>query len=116
MVAESAFTNNFTSFGKADAFSSTLVGLHFWHLITFPTLVDILNALGCREPVGVVGNLFMANHKGEIAAAHLRLAVYDDFVTEFLDDTIHELSADFFVGHFAATEDDHYLNTIAVVE
>ena len=54
MIAEGAFTNNFTSFGKADAFGGTLVGFHFWHLITFPTLVDILNALGCREPVGVI--------------------------------------------------------------
>ena len=46
MVAESAFTNDFTGLGKADAFSGTLVGFHFWHLITFPTLVDILERFG----------------------------------------------------------------------
>ncbi len=54
MVAESTFADDFTSFGNADAFGGTLVGFHLWHLITFPTLVDIRNALGCREPVGVI--------------------------------------------------------------
>ena len=58
----------------------------------------------------------MANHKGKIAAAHLRFAVYDNFAAEFFDDAVHEFGADFFVSHFAATEDDHNLDTIAVVE
>ncbi len=58
----------------------------------------------------------MANHKGKIAAAHLRFAVYDNFVAEFFDDAIHEFGADFFVSHFAATEDDHYFDAIAVIE
>ena len=58
----------------------------------------------------------MADHKGEIAAAHLRFAVDNDSIAEFFDDAMHELGADLFVGHFAATEDDHNLDTIAVVE
>ena len=38
---EGAFADDFTSLGNLDALGSTLVGLEFWHLITFPTLVYI---------------------------------------------------------------------------
>ena len=58
----------------------------------------------------------MANHKGKVAAAHLRFAVYDDFRPKFFDNAMHESGADLFVSHFAATEDNHYFNTIAIVE
>ena len=61
-------------------------------------------------------NLLMANHKSEVAAAHLRLAVDDDGFAKFLDNAIHELGANFFVGHFAATKDNHNFDTIAIVE
>ena len=61
-------------------------------------------------------NLLMANHKSEVAAAHLRLAVDDDGFAKLLDNAIHELGANFFVGHFAATEDNHYFDTIAIFE
>ena len=58
----------------------------------------------------------MANHKGQVAAAHLSFAIDDNLVAEFLEHAIHELGADFFVSHFAATEDNHNFDTIAIVE
>ena len=58
----------------------------------------------------------MADHEGQVAAAHLGFAVDDDLVAEFLEHTVHEFGADFFVGHFATTEDNHYFDTIAIVE
>lgn len=117
MVAEGAFADNFTSAGNLDTLGGTLVGFKFWHFITFPTLVNIRNALGCREPVGVfTDGLLVADHEGKVAAAHLRLAIDDDLVAELLNDAIHQLCADFFVSHFAATENDHDFDAIAVFE
>ena len=58
----------------------------------------------------------MANHKGQVAAAHLSFAIDDNLVAEFLEHAIHEFGADFFVGHFAATEDNHNFDTVAIVE
>lgn len=66
--------------------------------------------------MGVSATLFMANRKDKVAAGHLRFAIDDNLVAEFFDDAIHELGADFFVGHFAATEDNHYFDTIAIFE
>ena len=64
----------------------------------------------------LIRSLFMANHKGEIAAAHLGLAVDDDVWAQLFDDTIHQVSADLLVSHFAATEDDHDLDAITILE
>ena len=58
----------------------------------------------------------MANHKGKVAAAHLRFAVDDDVLAEFFDNAVHELGADLFVSHFAATEDNHNFDTIAIIK
>lgn len=58
----------------------------------------------------------MANHKGEIAAAHLGFAVNEDVWTQLFDDFVHEVSTDLLVGHFAATENDHDLDAITALE
>ena len=46
MVAEGTFADNFTSGGNFDALSGALMGFEFWHLITFPTLVDRVTLWG----------------------------------------------------------------------
>ena len=66
--------------------------------------------------MGVSVTLFMANRKDKVAAAHLRFAVDDDLIAKLLYDFVHEFGADFFVGHFAATKDNHYFDTIAIFE
>ena len=40
MVAKGTFADNLTGTGNFDTLGSTLVGFKFWHLITFPTLVN----------------------------------------------------------------------------
>ena len=64
----------------------------------------------------VYSTLFVTNHKGKVATAHLGFAVDDDLIAEFFDDALHEFGADFFVSHFAATEDNHDFNSVAIVE
>ena len=46
MVAKGTFADNFTSGGNFDALGCTLMGFEFWHLITFPTLVDSVTLWG----------------------------------------------------------------------
>ncbi len=116
MVSVSTFAHDFAGWRDAYALLSTLVGFEFWHFVPFPTLVNILNALGCREPVGVLGNLLMANHEDKVASAHLRFAVNYDVRTKLFDDFVHQFGADFFVGDFATTEDNHNFDSVATFE
>ena len=58
----------------------------------------------------------MADHEDKVAAAHLRFAVDDDFAAKLFDDAIHQVGADFFVGHFATAEDNHDFYPIAIFE
>ena len=56
------------------------------------------------------------NHEAKVAAAHLSFAIDDDVGAELFDDAIHQFIADLLVSHFAATENNHDLDAIAVLE
>lgn len=60
--------------------------------------------------------LLLPNSDREVASVELGLSFDNDVFSKEFNDFVEELLADFFVGHFATTKDDHDFYTISVFE
>ena len=77
--------------------------------------MNILNC-HCEAKVACLVRLLVPDGEGQVATAHLRIAIYDDLRAEQGDNFVCQLLPNFPMSHLATTKDYHDLYAVAVIK